>query len=97
MNPKTLRLLKRSANDWPQHLKRLQGTKPGAMADVASELAALIQRAALLHAYVEHRYNTGCGEHNHVDSAKKANRMLVRVRRALGYTYPENVGIRIQP
>lgn len=52
------------------------------------ELSSLIQRATLLEAYVSHRFNTGCGDQGHMKSAKKANKVLVHVRRALGYSYP---------
>ncbi len=62
---------------------------------VESELSAIIQRATLLEAYISHRYNTGCGDQGHDKSAKVANRTVVRVRKALGFTYPERTGIRI--
>jgi hypothetical protein len=57
--------------------------------DLASELNALVQKAVLLAAYLDHRYNTGCGDQGHAASAKKANRALKLVRKALGFTYPD--------
>ncbi len=63
--------------------------------DVEAELSALIQRAALLEAYIARRWNTGCGDQGHEASAKHAGRVLVRVRKAIGYSYPGNTPLRI--
>lgn len=52
------------------------------------ELQAVIQRATLVTAYLEHRYLTGCGDQGHDDSCKAANKALTGVRKALGYSIP---------
>jgi hypothetical protein len=59
------------------------------------ELSALIQRAVLLQDYISHRWNTGRGDQGHDASAKHAERTLIAVRRALGFSYPKNTGLRI--
>jgi hypothetical protein len=60
-----------------------------------NELSALIQRAALLEAYISRRWNTGCGDQGHETSAKHANRRLVKIRRAMGFSYPDNLPVSI--
>jgi hypothetical protein len=32
---------------------------------------------------------TGCGDQGHEDSVKEANKALTRIRKALGFNYPE--------
>lgn len=76
--------------EWPMRLMSVPDRQ-----SAEQELTALVQRAALLSAYLSHRYTTGCGEQPHESSARHANRVLVRIRRALGYSYPSNTGIRI--
>jgi len=71
--------------EWPQYCN----SSKQSLQDIASDLSGLIQRAALLYEYVEHRWNTGCGDQGHEDSVKEANKALTRVRKALGFTYPE--------
>lgn len=58
------------------------------LSDIESELQALVQRATLMSVYIGHRYNTGCGDQGHKESARVANRALVKVRQALGFSYP---------
>jgi len=44
----------------------------------------------MLGAYLADRKGTdGCGEGSHASAVKKANRRLVKVRRALGFNIPE--------
>ena len=76
--------------EWPQALPA------NGLPSIKSELAALIQRATLLHDYIATRYNTGCGDKGHAASAKHANATLVRVRKAMGFSYPKNVPFTIQ-
>lgn len=92
MNKRTLKLLETPVSQWPQALNSHKGSS---LQDVEAELSALVQRAALLHAYVSHRYNTGCGDQGHDASAKKANAELVKIRRAMGFSYPQNLSISI--
>lgn len=81
---------------WPQAINSTRGTVVGALQDVETELSSLIQRAALLHAYISHRYTSGCGDQGHEDSAKHANRELIKIRKAMGFSYPTNTPISIQ-
>jgi len=81
-------ILEAPINEWPQ---AIQKTKQN-LQIVEAELSALIQRAVLLHAYLQDRFNTGCGVKDHEPSAKKANKELVRVRLAMGFSYPKQTG-----
>ncbi len=76
--------------DWPERAAAIKD-KQGAEA----ELSALIQRAALLEAYISQRWNTGCGDQGHEASARHANRTIVKIRRALGFSYPSNTPMRV--
>lgn len=91
MNTATMKILKRPIAEWPL---AILATKTN-LYDVETDLAALIQRAALLHGYLSHRYNTG-GDKGHKASAQQANRELVMVRKALGYSDPKASPMRIQ-
>lgn len=62
--------------------------------ELEQSLSALIQRATLLEAYLSHRWNTGCGDQGHDASARHAERVLGRVRKALGFSYPNNLPTR---
>lgn len=86
------RILNRPIAEWPQ---AIQSTRAD-LQDLESELRALIQRAALLEGYLSYRYNTGCGDMTHAAAARHANRQLVKVREAMGFSYPKNVQIQIQ-
>ena len=88
---KTLTLLKKPIAQWPQYLNSTRQD----LSEIELELSAIVQRAALLQAYINHRYLSGCGEQDHASSAKEANKVLVCVRRALGFTYPKNSPMRI--
>lgn len=86
------KLLNLPVSEWPQ---AINSTKES-LQDIESELSALVQRATLLHTYLSHRYNTGCGDQGHESSAKKANSALVKVRKAMGFSYPKNTPLHIQ-
>ena len=83
-------VLQAPISEWPQLLLSVSDTQ-----GAESELTAMIQRAALLEAYLAHRYNTGCGDQGHNASAKHAGRVLVKIRKALGFSYPKNTPLRI--
>jgi hypothetical protein len=85
-----LKILERQISEWPQAINATRAN----LQEIESELAAITQRAALLHGYLSHRYNTGCGDQGHEDSARIANRNLTKIRKAMGYTMPES-GVRI--
>jgi hypothetical protein len=84
------KLLSSPIVNWPA-----LAAKAEAKQDIEQELSALIQRATLLEAYVSRRWNTGCGDQGHEASAKHAQRVLVKVRKALGSSYPKNTPLRI--
>lgn len=86
------KILNRPIAEWPQALNATRAS----LQDIESELGALIQRAALLHAYVSHRFNTGCGDQGHDESAKHAHKQLISVRRALGFSYPAQTPLSIR-
>ncbi len=88
----TSRILTAPLSEWPQ---RINATK-GDLQEIEGELSGLVQRAALLHEYIAHRFNTGCGDQGHEASAKHANRTLVKIRKAMGFSYPNNTPLSIQ-
>jgi len=96
MKTNAQKILARPIAEWPQAINSARGKTVGALQDIETELAALVQRAALLHSYVAHRYNTGCGDQGHTASAKAANRNHITIRKALGFTYPKNTSLHIQ-
>lgn len=74
--------------DWPELIKDTD--KASVWAELESELDAIAARAAMLAGYIGKRAGTdGCGKSTHQDAAKAANKRLVKVRMALGFTYPE--------
>jgi hypothetical protein len=95
MNTKTKKLLKSPIAEWPQLVSSTAAAAaaPNDLQETESELSALIQRATLLETYISHRYNTGCGDQGHDKSAKIANKTLTKVRKALGFAYPDRLGI----
>lgn len=92
------KILNRPVAEWPRLLDACYGVVPaGTMIQIEHELAALIQKAALLHVYIASRYNAGLGDQGHESSAKHANATLIKIRRALGFSYPKNTPFLIQP
>ncbi len=71
--------------EWPQ---RLNATRTP-LHDVERELSSILQRTALLHSYVSNRFNTGCGDQGHEAAVKRANKELTRIRKAMGFSYPD--------
>lgn len=58
--------------------------------DLAGDLDFIVQRAAMLAEYIATRKGMdGTGTREHAEAMKAANKLLVKIRRALGYTYPE--------
>lgn len=63
---------------------------------LVGDLEALCERASFLAKYLEARKGTiGCGPKSHEASVKFANKQLVKVRRALGFSLPKAGEIRI--
>lgn len=50
------------------------------------ELDAIMQKAAMLRGYLDARYGHGCGDQGHQDGVKACNRLVAKVRKALGFT-----------
>lgn len=94
MNRQADYLLALPVSSWAQHVESLKAGGEDLQA-IESHLSAVIQRAALLEAYVSHRFNTGCGDQGHKPSAKRAKSVLVKVRKALGFSYPSNTPLEI--
>ena len=88
-----IKILHSPIAEWPQ---KIHNTKAD-LQDIETELSGIIQRSILLHDYVSYRYNTGGGDQGHSQSAKHANKALLRVRTAMGYSYPKNLPMSIQP
>lgn len=86
-----LKLLEKPVAEWPQALNSARGTH----SDIAQDLAALIQRAVLLHGYVTARYTTGYDDRGHDESVSVANRKQASVRTLLGYSYPNHLPLSI--
>lgn len=95
MDTELLELLDVMALPPSQWRERVEAMSPADRGNMEGSLDALIQRATLLAGYAEFRFDTGCGDQGHDYSAEKANEKLVKVRRALGYSYPERVNLRI--
>lgn len=97
LSTQTEKILLAPVSEWPQLINsdKRRGRVVGSLQEMESELSALVQRAALLEVYLSHRYNTGCGDQGHEDSAKKANRSLLKVRKALGFSYPDRLPVSI--
>lgn len=56
---------------------------------IIDELDAVIQRAARIRGYVDMRYGSGCGDQGHVAGVKESNKLVNKIRKALGFTYPK--------
>ena len=78
------KILARPIAEWPQAINSTLGN----LQQIESELSGCVQCAALLQSYLSYRYNTGCGDHGHDRSARHANKELVKIRRAMGFSYP---------
>lgn len=78
----TKRILFMAPNEWNKEIKRFG---PGDSREVAEFLTRICIQASLLSCYIEYLIE-GVG---HEASVKKANKVKVRVRKALGITYPE--------
>ena len=71
------------------------GRKPSTQ-ELESDLSALVQRAALLYAYVSERYNNNATDIGHDSAARRANKTLVKIRKAMGFTYPSRAALQIR-
>lgn len=62
----------------------------GTLAGMSDILDSRIQRMARLRAYVDYRGGLGCGDHGHLDAVKGQNRLVAKIRRVMGFTYPRD-------
>lgn len=62
---------------------------------IEETLSGLVQMAAWKWAYINERYGSGCGDQGHDDAVKEANRVLTKVRKAMGFAYPDSGAIRV--
>ena len=104
MNKTTEGLLKTAPVDWEDRVNRILTRDAGIeylppvkdrseLTEVISDLDAHIQGAVRLLGYVEQRYGNGCGDQGHADAVKESNRLVTKVRRALGFTHPDRGAI----
>lgn len=80
-------MLNMPATEWTHLVKTNDASS--FWADIETQLDAVACKAAMLAGYISARAGTsGCGAQDHPTAVKYCNRRLVRVRRAMGYTYP---------
>ena len=60
------------------------------MDEVINRLDSHIQHAARLRGYLDARYGSGCGDQGHATGVKWSNALVAKVRKALGFTYPQS-------
>jgi hypothetical protein len=83
--------------DWQKAANRWISRGPGydefpplanrsTMGEAISELDAAIIHLTRLRGYLDGRYGHGCGDQGHADSVKSSNKLVAKVRKALGYT-----------
>ena len=65
------------------------GLISGDLMETERELTALSIRAARVATYISMRHGGGCGDQGHSAAVKEQNKIVREVRKALGYTYPE--------
>jgi hypothetical protein len=56
--------------------------------ELSNWLDSVIERSARLRAYVDARGAVGCGDGGHNDGVKEGNKLVRKIRKALGFTYP---------
>ena len=70
---------------WDQLLSQIPSHQ---LSDLAKNADSICQRAALISRYAEHRGGNGCSDLGHQKALNKAQAVLKKVRKALGYTFP---------
>ncbi len=82
-----MRLLRTPPVKWDKAAQKINESD---VQEIVSVLEHMATRAARLAEYLDTRCGgTGCGKQSHEDSVKAANKKLVEVRRAIGYSYPQ--------
>jgi len=82
-------LLDALLNSAPVERNQLVMASPDTLHRAITGLDALIEKATRLRGYLDGRYGHGCGDQGHGSAVKESNRLVVKVRRALGFTFPE--------
>jgi hypothetical protein len=76
--------------NWSQAVEKWDEGDYNTWHDVPRLLDALVERATMLREYIQCRGgNYNGSDTGHERAVKEANKTLVKVRRALGYAYPE--------
>ena len=83
---KTAELLEMPLKDWDA---AFSGPKYSAQ-EVERECACLIHAATRLMGYAQARGATGCGDHGHRAAVKEQNKLVAKIRKAMGYTMVRN-------
>jgi cytidylate kinase len=58
-------------------------------AEIADALNQITQRAARAASYFEERYGYGCSDRGHAEAVKAQNKLVAKIRKALGFSYPK--------
>ncbi len=59
------------------------------------ELDAIIERLARFREYIDQRDGAGCVDQGHAAAVKASNKIGRKIRKALGFTYPNKGDLRI--
>jgi hypothetical protein len=81
-------LLDALLNSAPVEWQYLVTAKPETLGRCITGLDALMEKSARLRGYLDGRYGHGCGDQGHKDAVKMSNRLLNKVRKALGFIFP---------
>lgn len=65
----------------------------GTIPEAIERLDAMIIKLARFRAYLDTRHGSGCGTQPHADAVKASNQTVSKIRKALGYTYPDRYQI----
>jgi hypothetical protein len=68
--------------------KLVDGASSADLGRAISALDAIIEKSARIRGYLDGRYGHGCGDQGHKDSVKSSNKLVNKIRKALGFTFP---------
>lgn len=75
-------LLNKPMVEWKSAIDSLPTSQRG---DVLRDCDYLVEQVARLRGYLDGRYGHGCGDQGHADSVKSSNKLIAKVRKALGF------------
>jgi hypothetical protein len=84
----TIQALMAPMSEWEGLLDRMHAQQRG---EVVNSMDALIQKATRLRGYADQRAGSDRG---HAAGVVEANKLLAKVRKALGFTYPATAAVR---